>query len=428
MKDNALKTLVIDDCQTDGETLAYLLIRKLGCEVEIATDGLDGLNRLTDGNFDLLFLDVMMPFLSGIEVLAEIRQWSKTAQLPVIIISANTDSDTIRSLLELKIFDYIIKPYNADRLVKRLASKLGELKSRLFVPVSVLNSGEDAVVEPGREVILVVDGDANFRHFLATTLAARFHVLEAASGAQAIAASIKHSPQVLLAGSQIGLFGRDRMVAKLRAVSSLAAIKIYAVDADDEANAAEKSLYDGRVKRTFVPQIFAESFERCLGGIIADRAPFDNSESLRQHLISATEQVFSMMMSTEVSLEPQPAELAAAKPSTCAAIALLGFKESKRIKIEFRCDRACVVAMAMLMLQMDEQEPATSMDLARSTLAEALNIIGGRVNESLGDEGKEFILGLPCVEDRTGLDGSLELRQDFEMTFSFGEGIYFPWL
>ena len=425
MDKGIIKALVIDDSPTDAETLSYWLTKKLGCAVEIVTNGLDGLNKLAESNFDVVFLDIVMPFIDGVEVLREIRGFNRTAHLPVIIISSNTDSKTVRSLMQLKIFDYVVKPFNAEKLISRLSARLAELKGRQTIAVSMQLPGEVTARGHDKEIIMIADDDANFRHFFAATLGARFHVMEAANGAQAIAACMKHRPVFFFSGPQIGIFDRDRLIAKLRGIPSLADLKVFAIDAGDEADFADKSLYDGRVKRTFITQAFIESFNRCVSGAGADRSPARPFESVRQFLISATEQVFGMMMSTEVCVDEQQVELDAGQPGTHGVIELLGYKEGKRAKIEFCCDRACVVAMAMRMLQMEEAEAANSLELAHDSFGEVLNMIAGRMRNSLGEESREFDLGLPRVEERVALEGSVEFGKHFKTNFSFGEEFYF---
>ena len=101
MPDGTRKALIIDDSPTDAQTLSYLLSKRLQTRVEIANDGLEGLDKLATGHFDLAFLDIQMPVMNGVEVLREIRASPNTAELPVIVISSNSDAQTVRSLLEL---------------------------------------------------------------------------------------------------------------------------------------------------------------------------------------------------------------------------------------------------------------------------------------------------------------------------------------
>lgn len=130
MSDSTLKALVIDDSPTDARILANILSSQLQTEVEIAKDGLEGLGKLSDDHFDLVFLDLHMPRMTGVEVLKKIREWPNTTNLPVIVISASNDAQTVQSLLGFKIFDYVIKPYNPELIVKRFTEKLATLRLR----------------------------------------------------------------------------------------------------------------------------------------------------------------------------------------------------------------------------------------------------------------------------------------------------------
>jgi two-component system chemotaxis response regulator CheY len=134
MTDGVLKALVIDDSPTDARILSNLLSERLQTEVEIAKDGLEGLEKLCAGHFDLAFLDLQMPRMTGMEVLRKIRGTPSTADLPVIVITSNNDAQTVRSLLEFKIFDYVIKPYNTALVVKRFTEKLVPLRSCAVPP------------------------------------------------------------------------------------------------------------------------------------------------------------------------------------------------------------------------------------------------------------------------------------------------------
>jgi len=128
--DETLETLIIDDSPTDAQTLSYLLRKRLRCQVVTASDGVEGLERLSSRRFDLVFLDLVMPQLNGIEVLKKIRSSADNAELPVVVISSHSEQETVCHLLQLKVFDYLIKPYNAEALVKRLGMKMNALRTR----------------------------------------------------------------------------------------------------------------------------------------------------------------------------------------------------------------------------------------------------------------------------------------------------------
>jgi CheY-specific phosphatase CheX len=189
------------------------------------------------------------------------------------------------------------------------------------------------------------------------------------------------------------------MVDKLRSMNQLSSLKIYAVVANDQEAVAERSLYNGVVARSFVPEVFQKSLDRVLpsGFDVGERLP-DLAEQLKPALISATEQVCGMMMSTEISVADGPSPIDPSTPMLIATLGLVSYTEEKRIKITVSCDRASALTLAKRMLR--EEEGLEGTEFVTSSLAEVLNIIGGRLRNTLGEVQREFSSGLPSVEER----------------------------
>lgn len=89
-------------------------------EVQVATDGQDTLTCIKADPPDLVLLDVMMPQLDGFEVLEKLRHEPETRLLPVILITAVSDDDSIRQGYRLGANDYITKPFKIAELVARI--------------------------------------------------------------------------------------------------------------------------------------------------------------------------------------------------------------------------------------------------------------------------------------------------------------------
>ncbi len=111
--------LVDDDRELDQMLSEYLVTE--GFAVATALDGTTALDRLTNKTFDLVILDVMLPELSGFDVLRELR---RTLTMPVIMLTARgEDVDRILGL-ELGADDYLSKPFNPRELVARMRAVL----------------------------------------------------------------------------------------------------------------------------------------------------------------------------------------------------------------------------------------------------------------------------------------------------------------
>ena len=89
--------------------------------VELAHDGRSALERLSsDDRFDLVLLDIMMPHLSGLDVLAELRKLPGRERIPVIMLTAKgQDTDRARAA-ELGATDFLTKPFSPKKLLARI--------------------------------------------------------------------------------------------------------------------------------------------------------------------------------------------------------------------------------------------------------------------------------------------------------------------
>ena len=115
--------LVVDDNEANRDMLSQRLIRK-GYGVETAENGRDALALIEAGNFDLILLDIMMPGMSGIEVLRTLREKYSTRDLPIIMATANDSSESVVEALECGANDYVTKPINFPMALARVESQL----------------------------------------------------------------------------------------------------------------------------------------------------------------------------------------------------------------------------------------------------------------------------------------------------------------
>lgn len=114
------RVLVIED----NKDVSYMLSETLseaGYEVCQTYTGIDGVNKIKSEEFDLVLLDIMLPFKSGDIVLKEVREFS---DIPVIIISAKDMIHTKIDMLKLGADDYITKPFDLGEVAARVETLL----------------------------------------------------------------------------------------------------------------------------------------------------------------------------------------------------------------------------------------------------------------------------------------------------------------
>ena len=111
-----MKILVVEDSERLRRSLGHGL-RKANFTVDLAADGVEGLDYLLTYDYDVVVLDLMLPGISGLEILKKIR---KTLQVHVLILSAKDQvQDRIRGL-EMGADDYLVKPFDFDELRARI--------------------------------------------------------------------------------------------------------------------------------------------------------------------------------------------------------------------------------------------------------------------------------------------------------------------
>ncbi len=124
--DKNMNILIVDDYKTMLRIVRNLL-RQLGfINIEEATDGSMALQLLRGGNFGLIISDWNMEPMTGLQLLREVRSDAKLKAIPFIMVTAESKSENIIAAKEAGVSNYIVKPFNAETLEKKMVSVLGE--------------------------------------------------------------------------------------------------------------------------------------------------------------------------------------------------------------------------------------------------------------------------------------------------------------
>ena len=118
---NALKILLVEDEPKTGSYLRQGL-REAGFNVDLVTNGRDGLHMALETDYDLAILDVMLPSLDGWQILSMLRRAGKA--MPVLFLSARDQVEDRVKGLELGADDYLIKPFSFSELLARVRTLL----------------------------------------------------------------------------------------------------------------------------------------------------------------------------------------------------------------------------------------------------------------------------------------------------------------
>ena len=147
------RILVVDD-EPDITALVAYHLAKTGYRVSTATNGADALRSAREERPDIVVLDLMLPGLSGYEVLAELRKRDETRDVGVILLTARREEvDRIKGL-SLGADDYLTKPFSPHELALRVAALLRRLASPAVSGGSTMAAGPITIDRAAHKVTL----------------------------------------------------------------------------------------------------------------------------------------------------------------------------------------------------------------------------------------------------------------------------------
>jgi phosphate regulon transcriptional regulator PhoB len=172
------ETILIVDDEPDVSDLLVYNLQKAGYKTATARDGNVALQKARDEVPSLILLDLMLPLMDGTEVCRHLKADSKTAHIPIIMLTAKAEEVDRVVGLELGADDYVTKPFSPREIALRVKSVLRRASGKT-VPAEILKFGDLTIDIAKHEVTLkdkVVDLTATEFKLLATLLERRGRV------------------------------------------------------------------------------------------------------------------------------------------------------------------------------------------------------------------------------------------------------------
>jgi len=121
--------LIVDDVSKNLQVIGNILLEE-GCEISLASDGKEALETIKSDKPDLILLDIMMPDLSGYDVCKILKSDDNTKDIPVVFLTARTETDDVVKGFQLGGEDYITKPFKKEELLVRINTHLKLKRSK----------------------------------------------------------------------------------------------------------------------------------------------------------------------------------------------------------------------------------------------------------------------------------------------------------
>ncbi len=148
--------LVVDDNETNRDLVSRQLERQ-GYTVAVAENGQQALQMVDVGQYDLILLDIIMPEMNGYQVLEQLKANERWRHIPVIMISALDEQDSVVNCIEMGAEDYLPKPFNPVLLKARIGASLEKKQLRdreveYLRQVEAYSQALNQELEKGREI------------------------------------------------------------------------------------------------------------------------------------------------------------------------------------------------------------------------------------------------------------------------------------
>jgi len=137
-------------------------LKKLSCEVDIATDGREALQKAKTNDYDIVFMDCYMPLMDGFQATQRIRRSPKTEELPVIALTASVSEEDRTRCLKAGMNDTVGKPVRISMLAKALERWVPVSASRSMRPLSTLPPPATLDLHMVRQLVSLDDEDDDF--------------------------------------------------------------------------------------------------------------------------------------------------------------------------------------------------------------------------------------------------------------------------
>ncbi len=117
--------LVVEDSPTMRQLIAFALKRLRGIRIVEANDGVDGLKKLANERFDIIFTDINMPVMDGLKLISLIREDANYRGVPIVVITTEGAVEDRERAIALGANDYITKPIQPNRILDVAKGLLG---------------------------------------------------------------------------------------------------------------------------------------------------------------------------------------------------------------------------------------------------------------------------------------------------------------
>ena len=257
------RILVVDDTEVNLTVIQNLLKKTKVC-IDIALSGKDAIALANSNEYDVAFIDHMMPDMDGIETLMAFRNTEKNRKTPAVALTANAILGARQMYLDAGFTDYLSKPVDGMKLERMLLGLLPKEKmEKSFMPEADLKP--DRVSE--RSKILVIDDDEAVCTLVKTVLEPLYDISVGTTGAEAVRLARNNSPDLIMLDIHLGDSNGFAVMQELKKDNQTSDIPVLLITGDSDTVAEENGFRSGAsdyIRKPFVPDVLKQRVKRII--------------------------------------------------------------------------------------------------------------------------------------------------------------------
>jgi two-component system chemotaxis response regulator CheY len=380
-----LRILLVDDEPSARTLLRRWIERNLTATVYEAEDGLQALEAVAEHSIELVVSDVSMPVLDGIELLRLLRTDPSWERLEVLMVSHVAAEDKISQIIALGASDYLLKPLQYDRAMKRLMASAERILQHRP------DADQDSAATKPR--VLIADPDSEFRGSAERALQEEFSVKTARSLAEILVHLLRWKPAAVFVSPQIPGLELEKLIARIDALGGRDHPKFYRLDepGDRTEMLVPTDGYTGAIRKSYVATTLASNVAELVLGVPRTAQGLKPwAEFLERELTTALYQTLGMMTGSE----PAPADDVPGDmpPQIYGRLGIRADSEMLELLVGVDTTDEMAIQLAKAMLGDDIDE-----EFAVDGFKEVLNVVAGRLRTACAERKVDIAMRLPEV-------------------------------
>ncbi len=236
------KVLVVDDDRDAAEFLKRLLEKKFSCTVFLAFNGLEGLEKAKEIVPEIVFLDITMPGMNGIEVLKSFKNDKELNPIPTIMLTAISEKKVFITAMKIGAVDYILKPLVYLPAYERIKEIFSNIKYNEAKKKRIQRLEEPHI--KSKTLMLLVEEDKSFvKHFVGK-MDDGYEVEVVDFGTAAIKSYKDKMHRVVCIGESLPDMNPLFLAKQIKKMAGLRDVKIYALKEIQSLTSEESEFFD----------------------------------------------------------------------------------------------------------------------------------------------------------------------------------------